>query len=168
VQKPGTNRRHSGQPPSASYTGFSPANDAASRIAKSASKKQGTRCETVLARELRKLGLRPALNVSTLPGTPDLVFRNARLVIFCDGDFWHGRNFEQRRLQLVRGHNAAYWLAKIESNMRRDSRVRRKLRRDGWSVIRVWEKDVLKNPDGVAAAVARRVAARRARPLVLG
>lgn len=75
-------------------------------------------------------------------GRPDFVFRFARLVVFVDGDFWHGRRFQERRQRLQRGHNASYWIAKIASNKARDRRVTATLRREGWLVIRLWESDV--------------------------
>jgi DNA mismatch endonuclease (patch repair protein) len=73
--------------------------------------------------------------------------------VFCDGDFWHGRHWATRRLRLTTGHNAAYWVAKIESNMRRDRRTRRELRSAGWTVLRFWESDILRDPDRAASKI---------------
>lgn len=78
-----------------------------------------------------------------------------RIVIFCDGDFWHGRNWNKRRRTLASGSNARYWIAKIESNMQRDARLRRRLRREGWSVIRVWESDIHRDIGKVVERIAR-------------
>lgn len=72
-----------------------------------------------------------------LPGKPDFVFRAARVVVFVDGDFWHGWRFPQWRDKL-----SEQWEAKIEANRRRDSRNHRALRRAGWKVIRVWEHQI--------------------------
>jgi len=85
-----------------------------------------------------------------LPGKPDIILRKARIVVFVDGDFWHGRHWKQRRAKLARGSNAAYWIPKIEANIARDRRVTRALRKDGWIVLRFWETDLL---DSVETAV---------------
>jgi len=75
-------------------------------------------------------------------GNPDFAHKRKRIAIFCDGDFWHGyRYFEKKRPA------KKYWRDKIETNMRRDQRYSRKLRREGWSVLRIWEHDIEKNPD---------------------
>ena len=74
-------------------------------------------------------------------GSPDFqVGRN--VLVFCDGDFWHGYRYAEKKRPAKK-----YWREKIEGNMRRDRKVSRKLRRDGWSVLRIWEHDIKKNPD---------------------
>ena len=74
-------------------------------------------------------------------GNPDFqVGRN--VLVFCDGDFWHGYRYAEKKRPAKK-----YWREKIEGNMRRDRKVSRKLRRDGWSVLRIWEHDIKKNPD---------------------
>jgi DNA mismatch endonuclease (patch repair protein) len=110
-----------------------------------------------LLKALRARGLGFRTNYASLPGRPDIVFNGARLVVFCDGDFWHGRNLSQRLRKLSRGHNAAYWVAKIQGNAARDRRNSRALREAGWTVLRVWETDINRNPHAVAAKVARRL-----------
>jgi DNA mismatch endonuclease (patch repair protein) len=85
------------------------------------------------------------LHVPGLPGKPDIVFARARLVVFCDGDFWHGRRSRERLAKLSRGSNAPYWTAKIASNVARDRRNTRLLRAAGWTVIRLWETDILRD-----------------------
>jgi G:T-mismatch repair DNA endonuclease (very short patch repair protein) len=62
--------------------------------------------------------------------------------VFCDGDFWHGRNLEERIRKLSVGHNAPYWIAKIQANVARDRRHDDELRAIGWIVLRYWETDV--------------------------
>lgn len=93
-------------------------------------------------------------------GKPDMVFRRERVAVFCDGDFWHGRDWRHRSRKLGTGTNASYWLEKIRSNMRRDRRIDRALARAGWQVVRLWETDILKDPSTCAArveAVLRRI-----------
>jgi DNA mismatch endonuclease (patch repair protein) len=107
---------------------------------------------------VRRLGLRYRVNDLRLPGKPDLVFQGARLVVFVDGDFWHGRDLAERRARLAHGHNAAYWIAKVEANLARDVRQAHALEQDGWTVLRVWESDVLGDADRYARTIAEAVA----------
>jgi DNA mismatch endonuclease, patch repair protein len=138
-----------------SYAGRAPASEAASRRARSASAKSRTRPEEALYLALRALKLRFRRNDGRLPGVPDFVFASARLVVFVDGDFWHGRNWPARRIRIAGGHNADYWIAKIERNMARDIEQRRKLKSAGWRVFRVWESVIRRDSSGVAARVYR-------------
>ena len=92
-------------------------------------------------------------NVETLPGKPDIVFVRARVAVFCDGDFWHGRNWEEQKSKLCQGTNAEYWLSKIESNMERDRLNNALLEADGWSVLRLWETDIKRDPQAAAELV---------------
>jgi DNA mismatch endonuclease Vsr len=70
------------------------------------------------------------------------VFPKRRIVVFCDGDFWHGRDWNERKRKLQRGSNGSYWIAKIESNMLRDRRTTAALTDAGWLVLRFWESDI--------------------------
>ena len=141
--------------PAPSYRGLTAASRSASRTASAASAKRDTRPELVLRRALRGTGLRYKTDVGSLAGRPDLVIPAARLAVFCDGDFWHGRNLKQRLKKLAQGHNAPYWVAKISSNVERDRRVARELRSSGWKVLRLWETDVIADPYRAAKAVLR-------------
>jgi DNA mismatch endonuclease (patch repair protein) len=107
---------------------------------------------------LFRRGLRYRVNRKDLPGCPDLAFIRQRVAVFVDGDFWHGRDWEKRKRQLQSGHNAPYWLAKIAYNRDRDIRNNELLAELGWRVVRLWETDVLKNPDGAARLVASVIA----------
>jgi DNA mismatch endonuclease (patch repair protein) len=74
-----------------------------------------------------------------------VVFKRERLAVFCDGDFWHGRNWPQLKGKLSRGTNSRYWIDKIAFNKRRDVYVSRALKRQGWKVIRIWERDIIRD-----------------------
>jgi DNA mismatch endonuclease, patch repair protein len=128
-----------------SFAGRQSASALASRI-KQRNRKVGTKAEMALRRALRRLGLRYRINQKDLPGSPDLVFRRQRVAVFVDGDFWHGRNWAERKERLRSGNNATYWLAKIAYNRDRDRQNDALLSDLGWRVIRLWETDVLKNP----------------------
>lgn len=138
---------------SVSFAGLRPATPVSSRVAASASKKRGTSCEIKLRRAIRERGLEFSTNVASLPGCPDLVFNRERLVVFVDGDFWHGRRLAQRIAKLSSGHNSEYWIRKIRSNVARDRRVRRQLRALGWQVVRIWESETNSAIDRAVARV---------------
>jgi DNA mismatch endonuclease (patch repair protein) len=101
------------------------------------------------------MGLRFRKNVSSLPGKPDIVFRSHRVVVFCDGDFWHGRNWQALKKSLSAGANSGYWQAKIESNRKRDKQNNVRLKKTGWHVIRLWETDINRDPLSAAKLVKR-------------
>ena len=102
---------------------------------------KGTKPELIVADLLAQAGLRCELHVKDLPGRPDFVLRKARVAIFVDGDFWHGWRFPAWRLKL-----SEKWEKKIESNRLRDIRNHRLLRRQGWTVIRIWEHQIENDP----------------------
>jgi DNA mismatch endonuclease, patch repair protein len=142
---------------SPSFMGLRPASGKASLAARKTSRKSGTRCEVTLRRELWSRGLRYRVNFSDLPGTPDIVFVRQRVVVFCDGDFWHGRNLEERLGRLARGHNADYWVAKVLRNAERDRQITFALSVRQWSVLRFWESDILRSPTQIADTVCSRL-----------
>jgi DNA mismatch endonuclease (patch repair protein) len=133
-----------------SFDGLHPASEKATAAARGASTKSNTRCELVLRRELWRRGLRYRLNHPGLVGRPDIVFTKQRVVVFCDGDFWHGRDLDKRLLKLAKGHNATYWLAKLQRNLERDSRQTGALEASGWMVLRFWETDIIRRANHVA------------------
>lgn len=91
---------------------------------------------------LRRLRRRYETHSKDLPGRPDFVFRRAKVAVFVDGDFWHGWRFPAWRLKL-----SEKWEAKIDANRRRDRRNHARLRRAGWTVIRIWEHQLKRDPD---------------------
>lgn len=107
------------------------------------------------------MGLRFRKNVKSLPGKPDIVFLRARVAVFCDGDFWHGRNWERVSEKLKNGTNAEYWVAKIARNIERDTHNTQLLEQQGWHVIRVWETDINRDVIQIATAIKEVVDTRR-------
>lgn len=136
-----------------SYRDLRPASTKTSRAARGSSKKTDTRCEVVLRRALWAAGCRYRKDMAELPGRPDVVFPRARVAVFCDGDFWHGRDWESRRRKLARGANPQYWIAKIQRNIERDWQNTRALQEMGWTVVRVWESQIQADPEAVAQIV---------------
>jgi DNA mismatch endonuclease (patch repair protein) len=137
-----------------SFVGRAPASINASRAARGSSKKAKTKCELVLRRVLWVAGFRYRKTPSRLPGRPDIVFPSQKVVVFCDGDFWHGRDLKSRLKRLAQGHNAPYWVAKIRTNVSRDQVTTKRLCEEGWHVVRLWETDILRDPTSAAARVA--------------
>jgi DNA mismatch endonuclease (patch repair protein) len=131
---------------------FHPASKISS-IIKSKNRSKNTRAELVLRNHIWKLGLRYRLHVPDLPGKPDLAFASAKVVIFCDGDFWHGRNWKKLRQELKGRKNSKYWIPKIAANIHRDLLQKSELENMGWRVVRLWETDILKDPTTAAAKI---------------
>jgi len=143
-----------------SFVGLRPASAVASRAARRGSAKSNTRCELALRRVLWRLGIRYRLHGVGLPGRPDIVFPRQRVLVFCDGDFWHGRHLEARLARLARGNNAAYWIAKLRRNVERDLHQTRALEAAGWRVLRFWESDLLRDASDAADRVVMTLARR--------
>lgn len=109
-----------------------------------------TRPELRLRKALWKDNLRYRVNYKKLPGKPDIVFTKYHVVVFCDGDFWHGHNWALRGLSSLDEELAGYsqfWRDKITHNIERDNEVNAELRSLGWTVIRFWESDINSNLD---------------------
>ena len=104
--------------------------------------------ERAMANGFASQGLTWESHVRDLPGRPDFVFRNSRVAVFVDGDFWHGWRFPQWRDKL-----SDKWEAKIEATRRRDARNHRRLRRMGWKVLRIWEHQIRRSREECVARV---------------
>lgn len=102
-----------------------------------------TQPEIIFRKALWSEGLRYRLNVSKLPGKPDVVFRKYKLAVFIDGDFWHGYKWEEKKLRIK--SNADYWIKKIERNMERDLENTYALQKMGYMVFRFWEHQIKKD-----------------------
>jgi len=113
---------------------------------------KNTRIERLMFDALKRRGVRFSTHLDGLEGHPDIAIRKWRLLVFLDGDFWHGRNFELWHHKLTPS-----WAAKIERNVQRDRRQRAKLRRQGWHVIRLWGSEILKNSEKCADRVLSRL-----------
>ena len=111
-----------------------------------------TRVEVAVREELDRLGIQYQANVIALPGRPDLVFTDAKLIVFLDGDFWHGYRYPAWKRRL-----SPYLKAKIERNRRRDRLNHAKLRRRGWRVIRLWAHEVKRDLPGCVDRIRSRL-----------
>ena len=98
--------------------------------------------ERILRKELWKRGVRYRKNVKDIYGKPDLAFKGRKIAVFCDSEFWHGYDWENRKSDFK--SNRDFWIPKIERNMKRDKEVNEKLNSEGWYVIRFWGKEIKK------------------------
>ena len=108
-------------------------------------KAQDTEPEMKFRKALWNLGFRYRKNVKKLPGTPDIVYSRHKLVIFIDGDFWHGYNWDVKKTRIKTNRN--FWIPKIERNIQRDSNNNQLLSEAGWLVMRFWEHEIKKDFD---------------------
>ena len=106
-------------------------------------KGKDSKIERILRRELWARGLRYRKNSKNVYGCPDIVFIGKKIAVFCDGEFWHGYDWENRVNDIK--SNQAFWISKIERNMQRDKEVESELRRQGWTVFRFWGNEITKN-----------------------
>lgn len=121
-------------------------------------KSRDTSIELLLRKALWKNGVRYRKNYKRLPGKPDIAITKHKIAVFCDSDFWHGYDWENRNQRIK--SNRDYWIPKIERNMARDKEVNEALAREGWTVLRFWEQKIRKDLDScveeVLTAVRRR------------
>lgn len=103
--------------------------------------------ELILRQALWMKGYRYRKNYTALPGRPDIVFTKEKIAIFCDGEFFHGKDWEVLKPRLEKSINSNYWVNKISRNRERDDEVNKKLLFMGWTVIRFWGKDIKNNVD---------------------
>ena len=102
-----------------------------------------TTIELALRKALWKKGIRYRKNYKGLIGKPDIVITKYRIVVFCDSDFWHGYDWDNRKSRIK--SNQEYWIPKIERNMKRDKEVTAVLVEQGWIVLRFCEHSIRKN-----------------------
>ena len=106
-------------------------------------KNKDSKIEILLRKELWKRGLRYRKNTNKVFGHPDIAFIGKKIAVFCDSEFWHGFNWEDKKKEIK--SNKEFWIKKIERNMQRDIEVNSQLNEDGWTVLRFWGKDIKKD-----------------------
>lgn len=110
-------------------------------------RKEDTSIEIKLRQALWKKGYRYRKNYKLLPGSPDIVITKYKIAIFCDSEFFHGKDWENLKLKLEKGNNSDYWVKKISRNIERDREKDQELLFHGWYVIHFWGKEILNNVD---------------------
>ena len=106
-------------------------------------KNKDSKIEVLLRKELWSRGIRYRKNVNRIYGKPDIVFIGKKIAVFCDSEFWHGYNWEERKRDF-KSHQE-FWIPKIERNMARDLEVTTRLESEGWVVLRFWGNEIKKN-----------------------
>lgn len=106
-------------------------------------KSKDSRIELLLRHELWNRGLRYRKNVKSVYGKPDIAFIGKKIAIFCDSEFWHGYDWENRKKSIK--SNTSFWYEKIERNMVRDVEVNENLKSNGWVVLRFWGDEIKNN-----------------------
>ena len=106
-------------------------------------KNKDSQIELLLRKELWSRGIRYRKNSTKIFGKPDIVFIGKKIAIFCDSEFWHGYNWEERKKDF-KSHQE-FWIPKIERNIERDKEVNMKLESEGWIVLRFWGNEIKRN-----------------------
>lgn len=106
---------------------------------------KNTKPELAFRKALWAAGYRYRINYKKLIGKPDIVLNRYKTIIFIDGEFWHGYNWQERKDKIKT--NREFWIPKIERNIQRDKEVNATLENLGYTIFRFWETDIKKNLD---------------------
>ncbi len=113
-----------------------------------------TKAEVRLRKALWHRGLRYRKNYRKLPGTPDIALTRKKIAIFVDGDFWHGKGYEDAPGKQIKT-NRTYWKSKLSRNIERDKDVNDALLQEGWLVLRFWESDIQRDLEACVEEILR-------------
>lgn len=116
-------------------------------------KNKDSEIERLLRKELWSRGIRYRKNSNKVFGHPDIVFISKKVAVFCDSEFWHGYDWENRKNDIK--SNRDFWIPKIERNIQRDIEVNQRLQSEGWLVIRFWGKEIKKDVSACADLVVK-------------
>ncbi|MBO6622091.1 MAG: very short patch repair endonuclease [Balneola sp.] len=108
-------------------------------------KSKDSKIELLLRKELWNRGHRYRKHYKKIPGKPDIVFVGKKVAVFCDSEFWHGKNWNERKKDFK--SNKKFWHSKIERNIERDKEVNEILENLGWTVLRFWGNQIKQDLD---------------------
>ena len=114
-------------------------------------KNKDSEIELLLRRCLWEKGLRYRKNVKSVYGHPDIAFIGKKVAVFCDSEFWHGFDWENKQNEIKSRRD--FWIPKIERNIQRDKEVNQKLQSEGWTVLRFWGEEIKKNTEECVIAI---------------
>lgn len=117
-----------------------------------------TTIELQMRKALWERGIRYRKNYKKLIGKPDIAITKYKIAVFCDSDFWHGYDWENRNQRIK--SNRDYWVPKIERNMERDREVTEALQDEGWLVLRFWEWQIKHHFDDCVSTVLEAIRAK--------
>ena len=118
-------------------------------------KNKDSKIEIMLRKELWSRGLRYQKNSSKVYGKPDIVFIGKKVAVFCDSEFWHGYDWENKKNEIK--SKREFWIPKIERNMQRDIEVTEKLQSENWIVLRFWGNEIKKDLTECADTIERTI-----------
>lgn len=118
-----------------------------------------TTIELRLRKALWERGVRYRKNYKKLIGKPDIAITKYKIAVFCDSDYWHGYDWENRNQRIK--SNRDYWVPKIERNMERDREVTAALQNEGWLVLRFWEWRIRKHLDECVETILQAIESRK-------
>ena len=110
-------------------------------------KGKNTKIELILRKALWEKGYRYRKNYTKLPGKPDIALTKYKIAIFCDGEFFHGKDWKNRKNKILEGEHGNFWVDKIEKNIERDKTIDKELFGMGWIVLRFWGNDIKKHTE---------------------
>lgn len=116
-------------------------------------KNKNTKIEILLRKELWQRGLRYQKNSPKVYGKPDIVFIGKKVAVFCDSEFWHGFDWDNKKKEIKT--RPEFWIPKIERTMQRDIQVTNHLKDEGWIVLRFWGKEIKSNLTNCADIIER-------------
>jgi DNA mismatch endonuclease Vsr len=122
-------------------------------------KSTGSKIETALSDVLRQRGHVFEQNYAAVEGKPDIAFPEIKIAVFCDSDFWHGYNWEERKFDFK--SRREFWWKKIERNMERDAEVTQALKEQGWAVLRFWGHELKQQLDDCVMQIEALIETRR-------
>ena len=112
-----------------------------------------TKIEIILRKALWKKGYRYRKNYNKICGKPDIALTKYKIAIFCDGEFFHGKDWEVLKPKLEKGNNGEFWISKISRNRERDDEINKRLLFEGWTVIRFWGEDIKKHTNECVSVI---------------
>ena len=122
-------------------------------------KNKDSKIEIALRLALYNRGYRYRKNCKKVYGCPDIVFAREKIAVFCDSEFWHGYNWEQRKQDFKSKRD--FWIPKIERNMERDKEVNYQLESEGYLVIRIWGSRIKNDLESVVDEIEQMIISRR-------
>lgn len=125
-------------------------------------KSKDSELELTLRKALWAKGFRYRKNVKSIIGKPDIAFKKYKIAVFCDSEFWHGFDWDNKKLEIK--SNQQFWIKKIEANIERDKVVNQQLEKDGWIVLRFWGKEIKKNLDFCISKIEQAINSRKRMP----
>ena len=111
-------------------------------------KNKDTDIELLLRKKLWERGYRYRKNFKELPGKPDIALTKYKIAVFCDSEFFHGKDFDGLKKHFEGNPRGDFWIEKIGKNIERDFKVDKELSFMGWRALHFWRKDILKDPEG--------------------